>query len=391
MKIALCTGSFVKGGVGSSLRILCAGMQAAGHQCDIVTTSYKLGNDYERGIKEGWPIKVFCAGERWFRKRLEITLEHLSEYDVVINNHSTETQLLFPALPASIVRMSVIRSTNEGVITQGKADSPYLDALVGISPEVQRLLNKAGVVCRAEMIANAVTLTLTDNLPKLQQPVELAYLGRLTNIDKNILILPEIVEACRKRDLDCFLTVAGDGADLEKLEKKVQDYRLADAIRLVGAISRDKVGSFLSKRSFGLFPSNYEGFGLALVEAMEMGCVPIASDIPAFRWILGEDAKALVAPVKNAGAYAERIRILATDPDHYREIQDRLQRRQRKNFSPEITVRGYLRLIENLRKHRDEELFLPVTLANLPLSKYQKRRCTRAWWFLQKIKYGLRK
>jgi len=386
MKIAICINQSSVGGVGTSTYILASGMRKSGHQADIIATDWQIGTDYERARRDGWPVEAICGGERWLRKRLEITLEHLSTYDVVINNHSTETRLVLPALPTRIIRLSVIRSTNDPVISDGKSQSPFLDALVGISPEVQRLLNTADVECRVEMIANAVIVS-TSETPRLGTPLQLAYLGRLTDIDKNMLLLPEITQACKQLGIHFVLDVAGDGFDRQKLVDKIKDFGFSDCIRLVGAIPRDTVGSFLSKRQFGLFPSNYEGFGLSLAESMAAGCVPIASDIPSYRWILGEEANTLVSPVKDANGYAECIRTLVDDPVLYRKIQERLQRRQKDLFSPESTVNGYLNLIEELRKARDTNRFTTVPLSRLHLSAYHRRRCTRAWWLMQKIRY----
>lgn len=386
MKIAICIGQSSVGGVGTSTYILASGMRKAGHQADILATDWQFGPDYERARRDGWPIEAICAGERWLRRRLEITLNRLTTYDVVINNHSTETKLVLPALPAGTIRLSVIRSTNESVISEGKSHSPYLDALVAISPEVQRLLKAANVECRTEMIANSVMVT-PGRTPRLKMPLELAYLGRLTNIDKNILILTDIALACKEMKLEFTLVVAGDGDDRNKLEAKIKDCGLINSIHLMGAISHDSVGEFMSKQQFGIFPSNYEGFGLTLVESMAVGCVPIASDIPSYRWILGEDIDSLVVPGKDAKAYAERISILAADPERYRQIQVRLQKRQQENFSPEATVNGYLSLIEELQNKRNAEKFEPVSIKNLPLPDYYRRRCTKLWRFIQKFKY----
>ncbi|GKT08606.1 glycosyltransferase family 4 protein [Desulforhabdus sp. TSK] len=389
MKIALCIGHFPLGGVGTSTYILASGMIKAGFEADILSTDGQIGSDYERARRDGWPVEAICLGERWLRRRLEITLDRLSKYDVVINNHSTETTLILPALSASTIRLSVIRSTNDPVISEGKSESHYVDALVGTSPEVQRLLNIANAHSRIEVIPNSVIVT-SGEMPRLHAPLELAYLGRLTDVDKNILMLPEIAQSCKKLKIEFTLDVAGDGADRHKLEDKIRNFGLGNCIRLVGAISRETVGTFLSKRQFGFFPSNYEGFGLSLVESMAAGCVPIASDIPSYRWILGEDADTLLVPGKDAKAYAERIRILAGNPERYRQIQERLQQQQKENFTPEATVNSYLSLIEELRKTHDPNRFSPVPLAKIPLSSYHRQRCSRAWWLLQKLKHGLR-
>jgi len=390
MKIAICINHFPIGGVGTSTFILANGMRKAGFKADIIATDGQIGTDYLRAYKNGWPIEAICLNELWLRKRLKITYERLKKYDVVINNNSIETQLLLPALPAHIIRLSVIRSTNEPVITEGNLCSPYLDALVAISPEVERLLKESNVKCRCVLIANSVNIT-SGCKPKLKRPLELAYFGRLTNIDKNIFILPEIAKACDKMGIDYKLDIAGSGSDQKKLETKIKQYELNEKIRFLGIISPDFVGDFLRSKQIGLFTSNYEGFGLSLVEAMAAGCVPIASDIPSYRWILGEDARHLTVPTNNAKAYADRIRMISSDPEFYKQIQERLQKRQQDNFSPDNTVNGYLRLIDDLVKTHDPKHFSPVSLNHLPLPSYYARRCSRAWWFLQKIKYGVHK
>lgn len=388
MKIAICINQCSVGGVGTSTYIMANGMRRAGQQADIIVTDGQSGPDYERARRDGWPVEAICDGEHWLWRRLLITQERLSKYDVVINNHSTETKLVLPALPTRTIRLSVIRSTNDSVILDGKLQSPYLNALVAISPEVQRLLDEAGTECRTVLIANAIKVK-PGVTPSLGERLKLAYLGRLTDIDKNILLIPKIALACKELGIHFVLDVAGDGYDRHRLEAKIKDYELSNCIRLIGAIPFDDVGNFFSKRQFGFFPSNYEGFGLSLAEAMAVGCVPIASDIASYRWILGEDANTLVCPVKNARAYAERIFTLSAEPERYLQVQKRLQRRQQEHFSPEVTVNGYLQLIDELQNTHDECRFAHVSLGNIPLSAYHRRRCSRFWWLLQKIKYGL--
>lgn len=390
MKIAITIGHSPIGGVGTSTYILARGMRAAGHQADILATDGTKGNDYDRARRDGWPVEAIGLGKRWLRRRLEITLERLSGYDVVINNHSIETQLILPALPSSIVRLSVIRSTDDQVIKDAQYNSQYLDTLVGISPQVTELLKHSKVPCKVHTIPNAV-LVENDCLPFLSTPLRIVFVGRLEERQKNILILPEIAEGLRTKGLDFRLTVVGDGPHRRELEEKIALMNLGNVMNLPGAMNRDEAWDVYRNAHFSLIPSNFEGFGLVLAESMAAGAVPVVSDIPVFGWILGEDADTLLAPVKDAQAYADRLLALAADPERYRQIQQRLQGRQQENFSPVATVGGYLRLIDELRQGHDPARFPSVPLSKLTFPKHYRRRCSRLWWGAQKIRDRLRK
>ena len=315
-------------------------------------------------------------------RALAIAFEKLSQYDVVINNHSTETQLILPALPANIVRLSVIRSVDDLVILGAHLNSEWLDAMVGISAEVARRLNESRIVCTVHTIPNAC---MVDGYrpASLGLPLRLLYLGRLTNIDKNILILPEIARCLIARGIDFSLTIAGDGPDRFKLERRASELGVDSHIRFLGAVSRDKVNDLFAASHFAIFPSNYEGFGLTLTEAMATGCVPIASDIPAYRWILGEDATFLMSPVKDVEAYADRLLAIVAAPELYARLQARLLRRQRKHFAPEVTVERYLKLIAKLQETRDPNRFEPVPFASLTVPEEYRRDLSLYWHVLR--------
>lgn len=388
MKIAICINRSSDGGVGTSTYILASGMRKAGHQADILATDGQIGSDYERALRDGWPVEAIGVGERWLRRRLEITLERLSAYDVVINNHSIETRLLFPALPKHIVRLSVIRSTDAPVIEQGRLNSRFLDTLVGISPQVSGLLEKAEVECPVHTIGNAVILR-NDVLPSFSLPLRILFVGRIEERQKNILILPEIACVLANRGLQFTLTIVGDGPHRRELEERIERLGVGQFMRLLGELPREKVWDMFRESHFTILPSNFEGFGLVVAEAMAAGSIPIVSDIPVFRWILGDDAETLQAPINDVQAYADRLCAIAEDPERYRLLQQRLHQRQRENFTPEVTVNGYLSLLTRLKAKHNEDNFTPIALTKLDLPSYYRRRCTRVWWLLQKYRYGL--
>ncbi len=389
MKIAICIHQSTLGGVGTSTYILATGLRAAGHQADILVTDKEAGADYERARGEGWPVEAICVGQLWMRERLRTVLGRLSTYDVVINNNSQETRLVLPALPARGLRLAVVRSTDPAVIRDASWQAPYLDALVGISPAVTDLLVKQGVRCDLHTIPNAV-LVENEVLPALTRPVRIAYVGRLEDRAKHILLLPEVVDRLRRCMPDFELVIAGDGPDRRRLERRIAALGVGSHVALRGAMPREAAWRLLCGTHFVLMPSRFEGFGLVLAESMAAGAVPVARDIPAFRWILGEDADALLVPGESPAGYVERLVGLVLDAERYQKLQRRLQERQRACFSPSGTVAGYRAVVESLAEGGCRGGHEPVSIGNLPLPWCSRLRCSRVWYGLQRLKQALR-
>jgi len=384
MKIAICIPRSTIGGVSTSTYILASGLRERGYQADIVITGKHVGPDYQRALDDGWPVHSICAGELWLRDRIARVLAYLSSYDVVINNHSLETRLVMPALDASVSRISVIRSTDHRVIHEARYGADYLDAMVGISPAVSAALKEQISDCPVYTIPNAV-LVENDSLPSLSFPLRIIYVGRLESRQKDILLLPDIAEQMRERDMSFRLDIVGDGPDRAKLERTIHRKGLTDLITMHGALHRFDAWHLLSQSHFSLIPSRFEGFGLVLAESMAAGAIPVVHDIPVFRWILGNDASRLAVGGHCSARYAEIIKTIANDTDLYQTLQRRLQLRQKKNFFPSATVSAYEKLIQQVVDEPMRKSTSVVMLKDLPLPVLTRIRCTRPWYQLQKL------
>lgn len=73
------------------------------------------------------------------------------------------------------------------------------------------------------------------------------------------------------------LDIYGDGDEREALEQRIAELNAQRAITLHGYTTN--AAERLAAASFLLFTSEAEGFGLVLVEAMAVGCIPIAFDV----------------------------------------------------------------------------------------------------------------
>lgn len=148
---------------------------------------------------------------------------------------------------------------------------------------------------------------------------------------------------------DCTLTIYGEGPYRLELEKLIQILGLSHAVFLPGKID-DPINALIhgyftlptapdSYRDYRLlpisigtdncqliiaycflFPSWYEGFSGALVEAMMAGIPIIASDIPMNLEAVEENKTALVFPAQNQKIFAEKMIWAINHPEEMAEM-----------------------------------------------------------------------
>ena len=100
----------------------------------------------------------------------------------------------------------------------------------------------------------------------------------------------------RKRGLDAELVIVGDGEDREKIASLSKESNVSDRVTITGSL--DNPFPILATADAYVQSSAFEGFGLAIVEAMSLGKAVISTDCPTGpREILSE----------NVGNFPKRI------------------------------------------------------------------------------------
>ncbi|HZQ06702.1 MAG TPA: glycosyltransferase family 4 protein [Anaerolineae bacterium] len=117
----------------------------------------------------------------------------------------------------------------------------------------------------------------------------LVYVGRLEPNKRVERLLP-IVQTLTSEFPDLTLRLVGDGPSRMILEHEVQARGLLNTVHFCGAMSPTQVTEELRRADLFLFPSSYESFGVAVLEAMAAGAPVIASDLPALHEVTGGHA-----------------------------------------------------------------------------------------------------
>jgi glycosyltransferase involved in cell wall biosynthesis len=144
-------------------------------------------------------------------------------------------------------------------------------------------------------------------------PPEALFTGRLDltaekRVDRLIAWWPPIAAAVP----GARLTLAGGGTALPQLRQTVTRLGLGELVSLPGPVPHAQMFARLQQASLYVFPSSFETFGIAPLEALGAGLPVVASDLPALHESLG--AAALLLPVADEAAWVRTLTRLLADP-----------------------------------------------------------------------------
>lgn len=109
---------------------------------------------------------------------------------------------------------------------------------------------------------------------------------------------------------DWKLRIWGDGSQRKALLAQIEELGLSHQIELPGVT--DRVAEELAHSSVFVMSSRWEGFSLALVEAMAAGNAIVSFDLPCTKDILNNDS-AIIVPRNDIAALADALRRMLSD------------------------------------------------------------------------------
>lgn len=136
------------------------------------------------------------------------------------------------------------------------------------------------------------------------------HIGRFLEAKNHEFIVEVFEKVCEKKE-DCVLLFAGSGPTEEQIQNMLQEKGLNNCIFLG---ERKDVEKIYQAMDVFVFPSKYEGFGIAAIEAQTAGLKSLISDtIP--KDVLVTD-NAIAIPINSSDIWADAILNINTD-DRY--------------------------------------------------------------------------
>lgn len=171
-------------------------------------------------------------------------------------------------------------------------------------------------------------------------------LHRQKGFDMLFDILPNIF----KRWPEYKLVILGEGRLRKQLEKQAQELGIAHRIIMPGFIKNPH--AILQKSSIFIFPSRFEGFPNALVEAMALGLPVVSFDCPSGpNCLIKNNKNGIIVPPNDLKKLAEGIEYYLEHPQEAKKMGDAAQL-VKKQCSPEHVLGMWTILLEGVLENK---------------------------------------
>lgn len=148
---------------------------------------------------------------------------------------------------------------------------------------------------------------------------------------KGVDVALDAVARVRERHPDARLVILGTGPLREELEAQAARIGVADAVSFPGRVG--DVAWWLRRSAMLVHPARWEGFGLALLEAMLCARPIVATRVSSIPEIVVHGETGLIVPPDDPVALADAVSALLDDPEYARALGAAGDTRARTEFS----------------------------------------------------------
>lgn len=225
--------------------------------------------------------------------------------------------------------------------------------VITVADHLTRDLERLGVV-DVKTIPNAIDLSMFCPRPEQESlRTELGIAGgqKIILVPGNLIhrkrpfdVIESAARAVRKDPSLTYVMVGADRLD-GKVQQACKELGVSDSFRFAGWVEFERMPDFYNLADIVVMASEGEGLARAYLEAMACERTLVASNIAASREVVDDGENGLLFPLGDCDELAERILMIASDP----QLRSRLGRNARRSVANRSLVEArqmYLAEIE---------------------------------------------
>ena len=369
MNILFLLSYYKIGGVETVTHVLANGFADAGHNCVIFSFSKDSGEIIYPLLSEKVCLRAI-DGARVGRKQVVVELRRClteNNIDVVINQSGDSLRNMYYLKQAAYVKNIRIVSEYHNMPLGGRTylKRTFRNVLSAIKQGIWMrfvywnsdkfvLLSKSLFPCfkrytmlwhpnKLCVIPNPVTSVIDDFCYRTEsKQKEVLFVGRLDRNQKRVDRILAVWNSLYSKYPDWRLTIVGDGPDRVPLQRMAEEQKI-ERVNFKGFQRPDE---YYKRASVLVLTSDYEGFGLVIVEAMNFGVVPVVyGSYPAVYDIIDNGQNGFISAMRNASFdmedYMDKLEALMSSPDLLSSMAQNAMRTVEKRFSLSSVLRKW--------------------------------------------------
>lgn len=363
-RIAWVTHTFTSGGIGPVCRYAAqAAVEHLGWRSSVVSLHDAAGPwmREENGICLA-SLKMPPDSPQEFLRWLQANPQ-----DVLITNDVSTIEACFPYFPEHLLHVIQLHDSGAPYRRVAIRHARWVDGVAVVADYIKDMI--ARELERVSFNGIVVTIHNGANFPpapvrKLQPgPLRLLFMGRLDPLVKGIFDLVPILRGVRKAGIPFAFQIVGGSHD--GLKSRLDAVGVGNVCQWLGRVPHEECFKIAAECDILLLPSRREPFGMVTIEAMAMGCVPMAYDIPSgSREIIENGRSGRLIKLGDFRAWAGHIEHLNRNREELHKMSNAAMGRARGHFSGEALAQRLGNLVATLQgnalQHR------PARLAGLP-------------------------
>lgn len=316
----------------------------------------RLGKEIE---KLGIPVAVFPEAE-WGSGKMFLELARQfkqSKLDLIHTHKYKDTILAAPAaklcgIPHVVRTVHGLREPFKGMqafkmnvyeAIERTIHRHCVDAIIGVSSQIERKYRGEGAVSRVVCIRNGIDLdgrtTKVDrNSIRRDLGVDMGIcligtVGRLTPV-KGLTYLLQSVSILLRQRANVRLLIVGDGVIRKDLEAQARDLGISENVVFLG--HREDTQELLQALDIFVLPSLSEGIPMALLEAMAASRAVVASRVGGIPEIVEDGVEGILVEPMDVNRLAESCVRLIDSPETAMKMGEQARKRVVQDFSASV-------------------------------------------------------
>jgi alpha-1,3-mannosyltransferase len=288
------------GGIQNMVLHLCQHLTSQGYKCDVLTLNRRFDTGeklpaFER-FEWGEIHRIPFIGSRRYPIAPRV-LSYLSNYDVV-HVHAIDFFVDYLALMSSFHRKPLVVSTHGAFFHTHwarKLKHIYFHTVTRLalrrfarvicdSLQDRRLFQEIVPVSKLQVIPNGIEFKRLVGLNRNPKPGKIISVGRIQK-NKRIDRLLRVFAVVNQRLPYTTLKIIGVDWEglLTELEDLTKELDIGGQVKFLGMVDDESLTRHLCDAQIWVSASEYESFGIALLEAMAVGVLPVVQSLDAFR------------------------------------------------------------------------------------------------------------